>query len=391
MNLLHFLHSYSNDLAISIGIIHINHQQRSESKIEEAYIKDWAQKHKLPCYVSYFEGVFTEAKGREFRYQEFKRIMSEYHYSALVTAHHADDQAETILMRFIRGSRLRQLTGIKAIQPFGQGELIRPFLSFKKSELPDIFHFEDYSNQTDDYFRNRIRNTVIPQLENENPKFKETMIQFGKESDLLLQALEQLTKTIDYLNLSIFRSQTYPVQYTLLQQYLTNFPDLQIKKSQFEQLITLINQKHNFHKTIKENYQLIIDYQTFKIEKIQPKTYIVDDNQVLQYDSHQFFKNYHFSFNKNTENAYITLYSTNDIILRSRRPGDVIDFGSFQKKLRRLFIDNKFTNKERGESIIAEQDGKIIFVLIGDKTYLRKANEDDIMKAKLYIEKIEKR
>ena len=61
-----------------------------------------------------------------------KKVMKEEACSALVTAHHMDDQAETILMRLIRGSRPRHLRGIPLKQPFGQGVLIRPLLHFKK-------------------------------------------------------------------------------------------------------------------------------------------------------------------------------------------------------------------------------------------------------------------
>ncbi|WP_330844846.1 ATP-binding protein, partial [Streptococcus suis] len=85
---------------------------------------------------------------------------------------HADDQAETVLMRLIRGSRLRHLSAIQPIQPFANGELIRPLLSFKKSDFDNIFHFEDASNQSLNYFRNRVRNTYLPQFKQENPKIE---------------------------------------------------------------------------------------------------------------------------------------------------------------------------------------------------------------------------
>ena len=65
--------------------------------------------------------------------------------TALVTAHHADDQVETILMRLIRGTRLRYLSGIKEKQVVGEIEIIRPFLHFQKKDFPPIFHFEDTS------------------------------------------------------------------------------------------------------------------------------------------------------------------------------------------------------------------------------------------------------
>ena len=98
--------------------------------------------------------------------------MSNYHYTALVTAHHADDQAETIFMRLLRGSRLRHLSAMQNVNAFGDGELIRPFLTYSKKELPNIFHFEDDSNRSLDFLRNRIRNRYFPMLEEENLKFK---------------------------------------------------------------------------------------------------------------------------------------------------------------------------------------------------------------------------
>lgn len=62
--------------------------------------------------------------------------MKEADYSALVTAHHADDQAETIFMRLLRGSRLRHLSGICDVRSFGTGQIIRPFCIFRKINFP---------------------------------------------------------------------------------------------------------------------------------------------------------------------------------------------------------------------------------------------------------------
>ena len=64
--------------------------------------------------------------------------------TALVTAHHADDQVETILMRLIRGTRLRYLSGIKEKQVVGEIEIIRPFLHFQKKDFPSIFTLKIY-------------------------------------------------------------------------------------------------------------------------------------------------------------------------------------------------------------------------------------------------------
>ncbi|WP_019790824.1 ATP-binding protein, partial [Streptococcus sobrinus] len=77
MNLLLFLQAHQEDLAIQIGLAHVNHKQRQESEIEEAYLRKWAQDHQVPFYLAHFSGNFSEKTAREFRYDFFKRVMEE--------------------------------------------------------------------------------------------------------------------------------------------------------------------------------------------------------------------------------------------------------------------------------------------------------------------------
>ena len=387
MNLLHFLYLYREKLTIEIGIAHINHKQRPESDAEECYLRQWAKEHSIPIEVSYFSGVFSEKTAREFRYRFFENIMEEKNYDALVTAHHADDQAETILMRLLRGSRLRHLSGITAVQPFSHGKLIRPFLTISKSDLPDIFHFEDSSNTSPDYFRNRIRNHYLPEMENENPQIKSALRELGKESQLVFRALRDLTATIDITNCQEFFDQSSAVQEILLQDYLEKFNDLQISKRQFQELLYLLRTKANVNYHIKSNYYLIKDYDTFKIKKISLKTDRSQNEKMLECDNIVRYGQYRFHFSKNQEiDNGIPLYSLSPIILRGRLPGDYISFGKFSKKIRRLFIDDKISSQDRDKAIIGVQNENIIFVYVANKTYLRKASKHDIMRAKLYIE-----
>lgn len=390
MNLLHFLYIYRKKLDIEIGIAHVNHKQRVESDTEENYLRDWANEHQIPIYVSYFSGNFSEKTARDFRYHFFKQIMNEQNYTALVTAHHADDQAETIFMRLLRGSRLRHLSGIQAVSPFANGELIRPFLDYFKKDLPDVFHFEDDSNQSLEFLRNRIRNRYIPILEEENPKFKQGLRQLGEESEQLFQAFQDLTQNIDVTNCSQFLAQSQAVQTILLQNYLENYPDLQVTRGQFEEILQMLRNKSNAKYHIKSNYWLVKDYDAFQIKKISPKTDRELDQKMIDYSSIVNYGQYRFQFVSRDKEG-IALYSLSPVLLRRRQEGDRIDFGKFSKKLRRLFIDEKIPSQERADAIIGEQDGKIIFVLVADKTYLRKPSKHDIMEGKLYIEKIRNR
>ena len=109
MTLLDWLYKYRKKLAIEICLAHVNHGLREESDFEEQELKKIAKKLGVNIFTSSFSGPFSEQKARAFRYSFFKKIMKEEQCTALVTAHHADDQAETIFMRILRGSRLFHL------------------------------------------------------------------------------------------------------------------------------------------------------------------------------------------------------------------------------------------------------------------------------------------
>ncbi|EFR45225.1 tRNA lysidine(34) synthetase TilS [Streptococcus pseudoporcinus] len=395
MNLLHFLHTFKDQFKISIAIAHVNHKQRKASDLEEDYLKSWANQHDIPIFVDYFKGNFSEQRARDFRYQFFKRIMSQGGYTALVTAHHADDQVETVFMRLIRGSLLRHLAGIKEVQPFAGGQLIRPFLHFHKKTLPQPFHFEDSSNLGLDYFRNRVRNFYLKELEKENPKLSESLLALAEESATLFAALADLTNHIDVTDRKTFLEQTDSVQFYLLQNYLAKFDDLFLSRKQVKEVLHILRVKEEGKFFLKNHYELLITPEQFCIRKIRLETEHKEQELLLEYDSDLSYQSYKFTFRsqeaKIASEFSIPIYHLTPIMLRKRQPGDKIDFGTFSKKLRRLFIDEKFSQQERKDAIIGVQENEIIFVIIAGKTYLRKAPERDIMKARLYIEKLRKR
>lgn len=382
MNLLYFLHCYQEELKIKIGIAHVNHRQRPQSDEEETYLKEWAKKHNVPIFVKQFSGNFSEKTARYFRYDFFKDIMAKEGYTALVTAHHADDHAETIFMRLVRGSRLKYLKGIKAIQAFGQGQLIRPFLTLNKADLPDIFHFEDESNNSNQYLRNRIRNNYIPSLSKENPNFSKYLSELGQETELLLSALSDLTSGLDITQLKNFINQTEAVQYFLLQTYLDKFPELHLSKPQFDQLLVKLRYPDEEDWYLKAGYYLHKNKTRFSIDKIGPETDSQFSTKILKYGDIVNLNNNSFEFGQTGD---IELDSQSPITLRPRQAGDQIDFGNFHKKLRRLFIDEKIPVKERQKAIIGEQDGVVIFVLVSGNLYLRKASQCVTIRAKLCV------
>lgn len=390
MNLLHFLYVSRETININIGIVHVNHQQRPESKEEETYLRKWAEEHHLPFYVAYFEGKFSEKKARDFRYAFFKAIMQEEGYTALVTAHHADDQAETIFMRFMRGSKLRYQSGIKERQFFGPGELIRPLLSFSKADLPKLYHFEDESNYSNHYLRNRVRNSYFPQLEKENSDIVGALLRHGQEVGELIQALKDLTQDLEKQNCHVFQQQTFSVQRFLLEDYLSEIPDLQLGQRQFEQLLAHLNTSKNYHYPLKNGYYFLKQHNRFDICKIGPRTDGQQDSVLLQYGASVLLEQYMLTYDESQLPGamVIPLKDLTPVTVRHRQAGDRVRVRGINKKLRRFFIDEKIPNDKRRETLIFEQKEQVIAVLCDGKTYLSNPDYHDIMRGKLYIQKV---
>lgn len=128
------------------------------------------------------EKTGTEDAARRLRYEFLQRVSDEFAFAAILTGHTADDQTETVLANFLRGSKLRGLSGI----PKENGRILRPFLGLKKSalvayldELGQDFR-TDSSNADPAYLRNRIRNRIVPEIETFNPGISSTVSRFAE-------------------------------------------------------------------------------------------------------------------------------------------------------------------------------------------------------------------
>lgn len=163
----------------TIQLAHMNFQLREEeSERDELFVKDWANKNKIPIHVKKTNAaeyadthsVSIQEAARNLRYNwfsELQRTLSETNSKVwLATAHHADDNIETVLLHLFRGTGLEGLAGI---QPLRKKEaLIRPLLTIPKSDLlsyadaHQIAFVEDSSNAHNHYTRNQVRNQLMP-------------------------------------------------------------------------------------------------------------------------------------------------------------------------------------------------------------------------------------
>ncbi|NDI37051.1 tRNA lysidine(34) synthetase TilS [Chengkuizengella sediminis] len=208
MAMLHILHTLSSKWNFKLIAVHINHQFRGiEADQEEMLVHQWCNDLQVPCEIgkidvpAYIEqtGKNAQAAAREKRYEFLFQIAEQYGSRKITLAHHADDQAETILMRLIRGTGPEGLTGISMRRMENKMQLIRPLLRIYKSEILTYCHqnhlkfTQDSSNQQKKYFRNEIRLDVIPYLKQYNQKLEKSLNRLSEMMTEEQSYLEQET------------------------------------------------------------------------------------------------------------------------------------------------------------------------------------------------------
>jgi tRNA(Ile)-lysidine synthase len=177
-----------------VRVAHFNHGLRSEADADAAKVTKIAERLSVPFAAQRADvrkyagakGISLEAAARELRYSFLFAEARSQNAQAVAVGHTADDQAETVLMHFIRGTGLRGLGGMAyraLLRVFDPSiPLVRPLLGFWHRETEEycasrgLSPLHDASNASSDYFRNRVRNDLIPVLEKYNPRIREVLL-----------------------------------------------------------------------------------------------------------------------------------------------------------------------------------------------------------------------
>ncbi|MEM6915421.1 MAG: tRNA lysidine(34) synthetase TilS [Verrucomicrobiota bacterium] len=175
--LLHFLHRFGYE---ALTVCHVDHQIRGdESGADAEWVEEAAAKLGLECELALVDvpthaaakKCSLELAARELRYAALEELARKHHCPRVVTAHHADDQVETVLINFFRGSGSRGLCGMERVSERESGwNLYRPFLPIRREELENyarrngLEFRQDPSNFEDFALRNRVRNRLLPML-----------------------------------------------------------------------------------------------------------------------------------------------------------------------------------------------------------------------------------
>ena len=148
------------------------------------------------------KGMSEEEYGREVRYGFFASLVTS-EQDRILTAHHADDQAETIIMRLAQGSGLAGLCGI----PVERGNILRPLLQVSRQEIEEyceenkLTYVTDSTNEADVYLRNKIRHRIVPEFKAINPRFSEAVTRMAEslteDRDFIYESAQKLLKEAD--------------------------------------------------------------------------------------------------------------------------------------------------------------------------------------------------
>lgn len=419
--LLDLLRKEQQSIGYELGVVHINHQLRPESIMESNYLRQFCQEAQLPFYETKWETpekVGMEAAARTFRYSFFSEIMAKQKYTILVTAHHGDDQIETILMKVLRGGSFQSFAGIRDRQPFASGELIRPLLPFSKQDLYEyaneraLTYFEDSTNQELSVQRNRLRQRVLPYLKEEN---QQAIAHFNEFSTEITRANRFISQQMDKLIQEQVKKShgtwIIPAQWLDIQENDTRllffkhlfdthiFHQTSLSKNQ---LTLILNQWK--HKTMRSQWHLDLTnhwkiYREYDVIIIEKKAVVSDkENQTNQYQllvDQPIWLNKHqwvglFSSNEkiispvetktwNTLTQDIWLDEHQKLKLRKRENGDRIALNeALTKKVNRIFIDRKIPMTQRDTAwILCDEEKTIYGVLPFVFSYLSIASETD--------------
>lgn len=295
-----FLLEFLKKLPIKIIAAHVNHQLRKEANDDEKFVEKLCQSksaradtssQKMACnshsssshstknstattatllfspLTSNIKSLSQKSKqgleetGRKVRYDFFQKLAKKHQAKFIITAHHADDNLETIILNFARGASLQGLAGMQELETNSTtpAALLRPLLTISKKQIIDFLKFKklkfcvDKSNNSLVYKRNFIRHKIIPLLKEINPSISDTL---AKNTENLREINEFLKSTAkDWIkknaqdksfkkfNAESFRTLNPALQKTiLLQIHKHHFGNIQnIQSSNIEETLSLIN------------------------------------------------------------------------------------------------------------------------------------------------------
>jgi len=380
--LLFLLHKWQEELGIRLAAFHLNHGLRgAEADRDEAYVRELCEKLQVP-FLAVREDVAAyaashklscEEAGRTLRYFHLERAAETFSCNKIATAHHRDDNAETVLLNLFRGSGFRGLSGISPVR----GRIIRPLLGLSREEIAGYLRengiewCEDSTNREDMYARNRIRNGLLPWVrENINGGAAGHILNFAA---LAGQADEYFTRQAEILlpeGAVSIRTEDFDRQPEILKSYLVRRmiagalgSEKDVSMRHIHAVCALKGPGGGTEADLPGGFYALRSYDTLEIRKRTDGILAKQDGMSYEYRI--------FSWKKDREipkNQYTKWFDYDKIkgtlSVRSRETGDYLTIrGGKRKLLKRFFIDEKIPEEKRDSIRLLAEGNHVLWVV----------------------------
>ncbi|WP_333695027.1 tRNA lysidine(34) synthetase TilS [Flavobacterium sp.] len=369
---------------IDFAVAHCNFQLRGvESDEDENFVQSYCKENSIQGFFQKFdtqqfakdEKVSIQVAARKLRYEWFYELLATENFDFVATAHHLDDQLETFLIHFSRGTGLDGLCGI----PSQNDKIIRPLLIFSRAEFETFANEnylqwrEDSSNASDKYVRNKIRHHVVPLLKELNPSFLDSF-------QNTIQNLKQAQSLVDDASRIVYRK----VVQDLANQKLINLNELlQLPNYQaylyqwlmpfgfsaWQDIYDLVyaqsgKQIFSEHfRLLKDREQLIVEPKTIQISG----DFYIDQNQYeLNFPLKLKFCNVSSVLISDAKTIFVDADTLKfPLKLRKWQEGDYFyPFGmNSKKKLSKFFKDEKFSLVDKENTWLLCSDNQIVWLV----------------------------
>ena len=380
MVLVHLFQKFNLNFALA----HCNFQLRgAESDGDENFVKDYAKHNNITFFVTKFDTknyseenkLSTQVAARNLRYNWFNELLVSEKFDFVATAHHLDDQVETFLINFSRGTGLDGLTGI----PSQNGNIIRPMLPFSRKEIENYVSEnklqwrDDSSNTSDKYFRNNIRHHVIPVFKEINESFlqsfQNTLDHLNQEQSLVNDAVQMVYDIVvsednEQLKINISALLQYENYRAYLYKWLNkygflawndvyNLIEAQSGKQIFSEKYILLKDRDFLILSKKEttNFEEIIIHSITEKPNFPLKLTLCNQSDIFNQMKNVIF----------VEENKIQFPLT----IRKWKEGDYFYPSGMQgkKKVSKYFKDEKFTLFQKQDTWILESNNKIVWII----------------------------
>lgn len=359
------LYLLRDELGITLEAAHFNHHLRgAESDRDEAFVTDFCGRYCIPLHlgsgriVSGKKGL--EAAARDARYAFLRSLPGK-----VATAHTADDNAETVLMRLIRGTGLK---GLGAIAPVS-GNVIRPMLTVTRDDVEAFLeeyalpHVEDSSNAEDDFLRNRIRHGILPLMRAENPRIGENLSAMAlllRQDEACLQAMIPEEQMPD---VSRLKAMEPALRRRTLERFLkaqgVREPE-QIHILQAEQLLYHWSPSASMQfpggVTIGRQYDCLV---RLECAPELPETRLSVPGEIC-IGGKRFVSEYATDLEERPDSVLVCPVGA--LIVRSRRSGDTMRLPGGTRSLKKMYIDRKISASQRAAVPVLADDRGVLAV-----------------------------